>query len=437
MNLSILGSTGSIGRQALELARCYDDINIRALAAFGNIDAIYTQIMEFAPEICCIYDEEKARELQRRLNIETATCGDAGSSRDQGARTDSSVIDMSGGTDSTAGTCTVQTGDNTVSRRNIRRAADVKIVSGMDGLIECACWESADTVLVSVVGMIGIRPTIEAIKAGKNIAQANKEPIVCAGHIIMPLAKKCGVNFTPVDSEHSAIYQCLQGEQGNPIDKIWLTASGGPFRGRKRGELKSIRPEDALKHPSWNMGAKITIDSSTLVNKGLEVIEAHYLFDVKADDIIVAVQPGSIVHSMVQFEDGAIKAQLGSPDMKVPIAYALHLGKRHPFDGEKKLGFEELCDIHFERPDYETFKGLSLGIEACRREGNLTTIFNAANEECVAAFLNRRIGYLDITDGIEEAMNTLDFVSEPGLDEIFETERDARKFIRHRFGLDG
>ncbi len=385
MNLSVLGSTGSIGRQTLELAACYDDINITALAAFGNIELIYKQICEFKPEICCIYDEKKALELRAKLRAEGSA---------------------------------------------------VRIVSGMEGLIECAVWEHSDTVLVSVVGMIGIRPTIEAIKAGKNIAQANKEPIVCAGHIIMPLAKKQGISFMPVDSEHSAIYQCLQGEAENRIDKIWLTASGGPFRGRKTAELKGITPEDALKHPSWNMGAKITIDSSTLVNKGLEVIEAHYLFNVPADDIIVAVQPGSVVHSMVQFEDGAIKAQLGAPDMKVPIAYALHQRHRASFAGEKHLGFEELCDIHFEKPDLETFKGLALGIEACRREGSLTTVYNAANEECVAAFLNRRIGYLDIADGIEKAMSAHSFVADPGLEDIFEAEREARAFIRKLYRLD-
>ncbi len=385
MNLSILGSTGSIGRQTLELARSFDDINITGLAAFGNIELIYEQIQEFKPEICCIYDEDKAKELRTRLKLEESK---------------------------------------------------VKVVSGMDGLIECAVWEHSDTVLVSVVGMIGIKPTIEAIKAGKDIAQANKEPIVCAGHIIMPLAVKQGISFMPVDSEHSAIYQCLQGEDGNKIDKIWLTASGGPFRGKHLQELKGITPEDALKHPSWNMGAKITIDSSTLVNKGLEVIEAHYLFNVNADDIIVAVQPGSVVHSMVQFEDGAIKAQLGAPDMKVPIAYALHHRHRTAYAGEKKLGFKELMNIHFEEPDYATFKGLSLGIEACRREGSLTTVYNAANEECVAAFLDRRIGYLDITDGIEKAMKSIDFVDNPSLDDIFAAEQEARSFIRKLYKLD-
>ena len=384
MNLSVLGSTGSIGRQTLELAKDSSDIHITGLAAYGNTELIYQQIMKFKPEICCIYDEEKALELKKRLRLE---------------------------------------------------GNPVKVVSGMEGLIECATWEHSDTVLVSVVGMIGILPTIEAIKAGKNIAQANKEPIVCAGHIIMPLAREYGVSFMPVDSEHSAIYQCLQGEKQNKIDKIWLTASGGPFRGKSLDELRDITPEDALKHPSWNMGAKITIDSSTLVNKGLEVIEAHYLFNVDADDIIVAVQPGSVVHSMVQFEDGAIKAQLGVPDMKVPIAYALNRGHRAAFQGAGHLGFRELSHIHFEEPDLKTFKGLRLGIEACRREGSLTTAYNAANEECVAAFLQGRIGYLDIADGIEKAMEAHDFVANPSLDDIFAAEQEARSFIRKLYGL--
>ena len=384
MNLSILGSTGSIGTQTLELARCFPDIHITALAAMSSIESMYRQIQEFDPEICCIYDEQKAGELKLRLKAE-------------GCRTE--------------------------------------VVCGMDGLIACAVHPHADTVLISVVGMIGILPTIEAIKAGKNIAQANKEPIVCAGHLIMPLARQYGVRFTPVDSEHSAIYQCLRGEEANRIDKIWLTASGGPFRGRTREELKNITPQDALKHPSWNMGAKITIDSSTLVNKGLEVIEAHYLFDVPADDIIVAVQPGSIVHSMVQFEDGAIKAQLGSPDMKVPIAYALHCEHRLNYEGKKNLSFEDLQDIRFMKPDLETFKGLKLGIEACREEGTLTTVYNAANEECVAAFLAGKIGYLDIADGIEEAMRAHRRIASPDTKQIFEAEKEARAFIRERYKL--
>ena len=388
MKLCVLGSTGSIGRQTLDVVRSDKDITVTALAALKNIDMITEQIREFRPQICCIYDEEKAAELVKRI-------------------------------------------ENGL----IPEAEGMKVVSGMDGLIECAVYPETDTVLVSVVGMIGIKPTIEAIKAGKNICQANKEPIVCAGHIIMPLAKKHGVRFTPVDSEHSAIYQCLAGEKGNKIDKIYLTCSGGPFRGKTLDELKDIKPEDALKHPSWNMGAKITIDSSTLVNKGLEVIEAHYLFDVPADDIIVAVQPGSIVHSMVQFEDGAIKAQLGAPDMRVPIAYALRSEKRAEFNGKKTLSLKDMAEIRFMEPDTETFKGLKLGIDACRTEGSVTTVYNAANEECVAAFLSGKIGYTDIADGIEACMKAHKNIPSPSLEEIFEAEKEARAFIRNKYKL--
>lgn len=388
MKLCVLGSTGSIGRQTLDVVRSDKDITVTALAALKNIDMITEQIREFRPQICCIYDEEKAAELVKRI-------------------------------------------ENGL----IPEAEDMKVVSGMDGLIECAVYPETDTVLVSVVGMIGIKPTIEAIKAGKNICQANKEPIVCAGHIIMPLAKEHGVRFTPVDSEHSAIYQCLAGEKGNKIDKIYLTCSGGPFRGKTLDELKNIKPEDALKHPSWNMGAKITIDSSTLVNKGLEVIEAHYLFDVPADDIIVAVQPGSIVHSMVQFEDGAIKAQLGAPDMRVPIAYALRSEKRAEFNGKKTLSLKDMAEIRFMEPDTETFKGLKLGIDACRTEGSITTVYNAANEECVAAFLSGKIGYTDIADGIEACMKAHKNIPSPSLEEIFEAEKEARAFIRNKYKL--
>lgn len=390
MKLCVLGSTGSIGRQTLDVVRSDKSIRVTALAALKNIDLIAGQIREFKPEICCIYDEKKAEELKERLK-----------------------------------------------NGEMPGAEELKIVSGMEGLKECAAYENADTVLISVVGMIGIEPTIEAIKAGKDICQANKEPIVCAGHIIMPLAKEHNVRFTPVDSEHSAIYQCLIGEKerGNKIDKIFLTCSGGPFRGKKTDELKNIRPEDALKHPSWNMGAKITIDSSTLVNKGLEVIEAHYLFNVPADDIIVAVQPGSVVHSMVQFEDGAIKAQLGAPDMRVPIAYALRQEKRATFNGRKTLSLKDMADIHFEEPDLGTFKGLRLGIEACRTEGSITTVYNAANEECVAAFLAGKIGYTDIADGIEKCMRAHKNISSPSLDEIFAAEKEAREFIRSLYKI--
>ena len=384
MKLCILGSTGSIGRQALELAAEDPEIRVTALAALKNIDLLTEQIHEFHPEICCVFDKEKAQELKKRLELE-----------------------------------------------NVR----VKVLAGMEGLLEAATADCVDTVLISVVGMIGIQPTIAAIRAGKNIAQANKEPIVCAGHIIMPLVKECKVELSPVDSEHSAIWQCLQGEEANPIDKIWLTCSGGPFRGRKRAELADVTLEQTLKHPNWNMGAKITIDSATLVNKGLEVIEAHYLFGVPEEDIIVAVQPGSVVHSMVQFEDGAIKAQLGAPDMKVPISYALHHRKRQSFGGLKKLDFETLAEIRFMRPDTETFKGLRLGQEACRTGGSLPTVYNAANEECVAAFMQRRISFLDIADGIEACMDWHRLIPDPSVEEIFAAEEEARAFIRSRYHL--
>ena len=385
MNLCVLGSTGSIGLQTLDVVRSSGNIRITAIAAGSNIEIAEKQIHEFHPSICCIFDEEKAECLEKRLRAE--------------------------GNETTA------------------------VVCGMDGLIGCAVHPDVDTVLVSVVGMIGIRPTIAAIRAGKNIAQANKEPLVCAGHIIMPMAKEAGISFIPVDSEHSAIFQCLQGEKDNPFDKIWLTASGGPFRGYTGEQLKRVTLQDALRHPSWNMGAKITIDSSTLVNKGLEVIEAHYLFGVPADDIIVAVQPGSVVHSMVQFRDGAIKAQLGVPDMRVPIAYALHQKHRITFDGKKTLGFRELSEIRFMEPDMETFRGLRLGIDACREEGSITTVYNAANEEAVAAFIAGKIGYTDITEGIEACMHAHHNISAPDLDQIFEAEREAREFIRNRYAL--
>lgn len=388
MRLCILGSTGSIGRQTLDIVRSDENIRVTAIAALRNIDMITEQIREFKPEICCIYDEEMSAKLEERIR-----------------------------------------------RGEIPEAGDMRLVSGMEGLIECASYKNVDTVLISVVGMIGIRPTIEAIRAGKNICQANKEPIVCAGHIIMPLANEMGVDLRPVDSEHSAIYQCLTGENENKIDKIYLTCSGGPFRGKTRAELEKITPEDALRHPSWSMGAKITIDSSTLVNKGLEVIEAHYLFGVPAEDIVVAVQPGSIVHSMVQFEDGAIKAQLGAPDMRVPIAYALRSRRRAGFIGKKTLSLKDMAEIRFMEPDTDTFKGLKLGIEACSTEGSITTVYNAANEECVAAFLKEKIGYLDIADGIEACMRAHKNIASPTVEQIFEAEREAREFIRELYHL--
>ena len=303
-NIAVLGSTGSIGTQTLEIIRNNKDMNVISLAARSNISLLQKQIEEFSPNVVCVFDEKKAKELRENI---------------KGAKT--------------------------------------KIVAGMEGLIECAIISEADIVVAAVVGMIGIRPVMEAIKAGKDIAFANKETLVTAGHIIMPMIKKYGVKLLPVDSEHAAIFQSLNGENHADIDKILLTASGGPFRGKKREELKNIQVEDALKHPNWSMGRKITIDSSTMVNKGLEVIEAKWLFNVSCDDIQVVVQPKSVIHSMVQFKDGAVIAQLGTPDMKLPIQYALTYPERRYLPGER-LDFWKMSEITFEKPDMETFKGL-------------------------------------------------------------------------------
>ena len=342
--IAILGSTGSIGTQTLEVVRENRDIEVTALAAGSNIGLLEAQIRKFHPVLAAVWDEAKAKEL----------------------------------------------------RENVKDL-DVKVVSGMDGLIEVAVQQDAEILVTAIVGMIGILPTIEGIKAGKDIALANKETLVTAGHIIMPLAKEYGVSILPVDSEHSAIFQSLQGGQHKALHKILLTASGGPFRGKKREELLNIQVEDALKHPNWEMGRKITIDSSTMVNKGLEVIEAKWLFDVSVDQIQVVVQPQSIIHSMVEYVDGAVIAQLGTPDMKLPIQYALYYPKRRYLPGDR-LDFETLSQITFERPDMETFYGLKLAYEAGKTGGSLPTVFNAANERAVAMFLNREIGYLQIPD---------------------------------------
>ena len=381
MNISILGSTGSIGTQTLELCRIDKNIRVSALSANSNVELMFEQIKEFKPAMACLYNEEKAEELRKLI------------------------------------------ADN-------KDLTDIQIVSGMDGLIKCAEIPEADTVMVSVVGMIGIKPTIAAIKAKKKIALANKETLVCAGHIIMPMIKEYGVELIPVDSEHSAIYQCFTGEKRQSFEKILLTASGGPFRGKTLNELENIRPEDALKHPNWSMGAKITIDSSTMINKALEVIEAHYLFNVDIDDIEVVIQPQSIIHSMVQFKDGAVKAQLGVPSMLIPIEYALYAPNRINLPEEEKLDFGKLKEISFSKPDMKVFKGLALGIAAGKKAGNMTTIFNAANEEAVAMFLDGRIKYLEIADSIEAAMDEIEFIESPSLDEILETEKKARAFVR-------
>lgn len=374
--IAVLGSTGSIGTQTLEIVRYNKDIEVTALAAGRSVSRLEEQIREFKPKIACLWEEEKAKELK------------------------AAVADL-----------------------------DVKVVSGMEGLIEAATEESAEIVVTAVVGMIGIRPTIAAMEAGKDIALANKETLVTAGHIIMPLAKEKGVSILPVDSEHSAIFQSLQGAAGNKIHKILLTASGGPFRGYTREQMASVRLEDALKHPNWSMGHKITIDSSTMVNKGLEVMEAHWLFDVEMDQVQVVVQPASIIHSMVEYEDGAVIAQLGTPDMKLPIQYALYYPQRRYLPGGR-LDFTKLKEITFDVPDMENFRGLKLAYEAGRRGGSLPTVFNAANEMAVGLFLDRKIPYLTITDMIEGAMEHHKVVDAPNVEQILESEREAYDFIK-------
>lgn len=377
-HLAILGSTGSIGTQTLEVVDNNEDMKVVSLAAGSNIDLVEQQIRKYHPEVVCIYQEDKARELARRVTDET-----------------------------------------------------VSVLYGMDGLIACATAASADVVVAAVVGMIGIRPVIEAIRCGKDIAFANKETLVTAGHIIMPMIRKYQVLLTPVDSEHAAIFQCLNGEHHGEIAKILLTASGGPFRGRKKEELASVTVEDALRHPNWTMGRKITIDSSTMVNKGLEVMEARWLFDVDYDHIQVVIQPQSVIHSMVEFVDGAVMAQLGTPDMKLPIQYALTYPQRRNLPGER-LDFSKLTDITFEKPDPDTFRGLSLAYQAGREGGSMPTVFNAANETAVAMFLNREIGYPDIPRIIEEAMMDHRKIADPSLEEILAVEAEVYAKIEKR-----
>ena len=377
--IAVLGSTGSIGTQTLEVVRAQKDIEVTALAAGSNITRLEEQIREFHPEIVCVWEEERAKELAL------------------------AVKDM-----------------------------PVKVVYGMEGLIEAAVDTEAEIVVTAIVGMIGIRPTIAAMEAGKDIALANKETLVTAGHIIMPLAKEKGVKILPVDSEHSAIFQSLNGEDKKAVHKILLTASGGPFRGKTREELKMVRLEDALKHPNWSMGRKITIDSSTMVNKGLEVMEAHWLFDVSMDQVQVVVQPQSVIHSMVQFDDGAVIAHLGTPDMELPIQYALYYPERRFLAGER-LDFWSIGQITFEKPDMENFPGLALAYEAGRIGGTMPTVFNAANERAVAKFLNREISYLTITDMIEGAMKGHTVKENPSVDEILEAEASAYDYIESRW----
>ena len=377
--IAILGSTGSIGTQTLEIVRNNGDLEVTALAAGNNIDLLEQQIREFRPKLAAVWKEERAAELKSRV-----------------------------------------------------RDMDIEIVSGMDGLLSVAAVPESEILVTAIVGMIGILPTIEAIKAGKDIALANKETLVTAGHIIMPLAKERGVSILPVDSEHSAIFQSLQGGQRKALHKIMLTASGGPFRGKKREELKDIQVEDALKHPNWEMGRKITIDSSTMVNKGLEVIEAKWLFGVTVDQIQVVVQPQSIIHSMVEYEDGAVIAQLGTPDMKLPIQYALYYPERRYLPGGR-LDFAALQQITFEKPDMDTFYGLKLAYEAGRRGGSLPTVLNAANERAVAMFLDRKIGYLQIPEIIQACMENHKNIENPTVEEILKTEQETYQFIKNRW----
>ena len=374
--IAVLGSTGSIGTQTLEIVRTNQDIEVTALAAGSNITLLEEQIREFRPGLAAVWDEDRAAELKSRI-----------------------------------------------------RDMDVEVLSGMDGLLAVAAEPAAEILVTAIVGMIGILPTIEAIKSGKDIALANKETLVTAGHIIMPLAKENHVSILPVDSEHSAIFQSLQGGQEKALHKILLTASGGPFRGRKRDELADIRVEDALKHPNWEMGRKITIDSSTMVNKGLEVIEAKWLFGVSVDQIQVVVQPQSIIHSMVEYEDGAVIAQMGTPDMKLPIQYALYYPERRFLPGDR-LDFGTLSRITFERPDMETFYGLKLAYQAGRAGGTLPTVFNAANERAVALFLDRKIRYLQIPEIIQACMEAHRNIEAPDVETILKTERETYEFIK-------
>ena len=373
--IGVLGSTGSIGTQTLDVVRANGDLRVEALSAGSNIELLERQIREFHPKLAVVFYEEKALELKRRI-----------------------------------------------------RDLDVRVASGMEGLLELAVMPETEILVTAIVGMIGIRPTIAAIEAGKDIALANKETLVTAGHLIMPLAQERGVKILPVDSEHSAIFQCLAGNDGRSIDKLLITASGGPFRGRKKEELRNVTVEDALRHPNWSMGHKITIDSATLVNKGLEVMEARWLVGVALENIQVVVQPKSIIHSMVQFCDGAVMAQLGTPDMKLPIQYALYYPERRYLAGER-LDFHTLKEITFEEPDMETFEGLPLAIRAAKEGGTMPTVFNAANEALVAKFLKKQIAFLDIYDGIRGAMEHHRTKKNPSLDEILAAEREAREWV--------
>lgn len=374
--IAILGSTGSIGTQTLEIVRNNEDLKVVAMAAGRNVELMEKQVREFRPDFVCMQTPEAASDLKQRL------------------------ADMEG----------------------------IRVTCGMEGLLEVATHPQSQVLVTGIVGMIGIRPTIAAIEAGKDIALANKETLVTAGHIIMPLAAKHGVSILPVDSEHSAIFQSMNGEPKNRISKILLTASGGPFRGKKRTELESMTVEDALKHPNWSMGKKVTIDSASLCNKGLEVMEAKWLFDVELDQIQVVIQPQSIIHSMVEYVDGGIMAQLGTPDMKLPIQYALFYPDRRPMGG-KRVDFFELGQLTFEAPDMETFTGLKLALQAARTQGSIPTVFNAANERAVALFLDKKIRFLQIPEIIGLSMEHHHNIENPTVEQILETEQETYEYI--------
>ena len=378
-NIAILGSTGSIGTQTLDVVRKNNDLRVVAVSAGRSVEKLEEQIREFHPLLAAVWDEKAAEDLKIRI-ADTTT----------------------------------------------------KIVSGMDGLLELASMPESDILVTAIVGMIGIRPTMEGIRAGKDIVLANKETLVTAGHLIMPMAKEYGVSILPVDSEHSAIFQAIHGEEKKEIHKLLITASGGPFRGRTTEELKKVTVSDTLKHPNWVMGQKITVDSATLVNKGLEVMEAKWLFDVDLDHIQVVVQPQSIIHSMVEFKDGAIMAQLGTPDMRLPIQYALYYPHRRFLDGDR-VDFTKLREITFEIPDMETFRGLPMAIKASREGGSMPTVFNAANELAVKKFLEEKIGFLDIYEIIAQSMDRHKKIAYPDLDEILSVEQDTYQWIESRW----
>lgn len=377
--IAILGSTGSIGTQTLEIVRDNPDLQVVGLAAGANIDLLEKQVREFHPRLVSLQSEADCKELKARLS-----------------------------------------------------GMKVQVIPGMEGLLAIAGMEESEILVTAIVGMIGIRPTIAAINKKKDIALANKETLVTAGHIIMPLAERMGVSILPVDSEHSAIFQSMQGENRDRVSRLLITASGGPFRGKTRQDLEKVQLEDALKHPNWSMGHKITIDSATLVNKGLEVMEARWLFDVGLDRIQVVVHPQSIIHSMVEYVDGGIMAQLGTPDMKLPIQYALFYPDRRPMEG-RRVDFYELGNITFEKPDMETFAGLKLAMRAATEGGSVPTVFNAANERAVSLFLNRKIRFLQIPEIIEMCMDVHKKRENPDVEEILSAEQETYELIQSKF----